>query len=465
MSNVSYQITDQQYANEHQKEFMEDFYSPFLGFAGGWRSSKTYSGVWKLLYLHSVVNAWKDDGQPTFIASLIVEPSLKLLKTTAVEYLQTIGEKMNLTIEYAGPIKGYCEIKELSSKKHKSLIYLRSAASPHEIRAFEVGAALCDEAACYRWDVDNPKNDAITQTISRVAAVGARFKQCLFTSTNEGSATKFFYMFYTHQPGHRLITAKTTENIYLDQDYIENQLKSLAPELHEQYLFGGVVNRALTLAYPGWDARWNIKDEAKFDFNLPLCLCMDFGIARGTYIALAQWDEKNDQITIHEEIQAARMDTQKAMLFLRQFLSTSALKFPEIQVFGDRSGKDPDDAQSVSSYQIVSQYLNQMNVKWKLRVPDNAPGVRERVNAMNLALCDISGKRHLTVTSRCKKFIRDMEQVKWSDKPKEPLGKGADKSLTHASDAVCYFVQQVRPVQTAKPLIRTPSKFSVTVSK
>jgi hypothetical protein len=101
----------------------------------------------------------------------------------------------------------------------------------------------------------------------------------------------------------------------------------------------------------------------------------------------------------------------------------------------------------------------------RLKVPEDNPLVRDRVNAVNRALLDETGAQWVEVDPACPELIADLEQV-ISD------GRGGIKKTfnrrdpyfrrTHASDALGYWISFEEPVRSGglgaaaapRPLLR-----------
>jgi hypothetical protein len=57
-----------------QADFINDWTHAIVGVEGGWYSGKTWAGARKLTQLH-IINAFGNDGQPTYIPSFCVAPT------------------------------------------------------------------------------------------------------------------------------------------------------------------------------------------------------------------------------------------------------------------------------------------------------------------------------------------------------------------------------------------------------
>jgi hypothetical protein len=69
------------------------------------------------------------------------------------------------------------------------------------------------------------------------------------------------------------------------------------------------------------------------------------------------------------------------------------------------------------------------------------PYVFDRVNNVNRLLSD---KRVIIDPNKCKKLIRDLEQVSWLDGKLNQKGEAAE--LTHISDALGYGLHKLEPI-------------------
>ena len=78
-----------------------------------------------------------------------------------------------------------------------------------------------------------------------------------------------------------------------------------------------------------------------------------------------------------------------------------------------------------------------------LKTNTSNPAIKDRVNAVNALLCNVSGKRRLFVDPKCRELIRDFKQVKWNrDSAGNPTGDldKSDWQRTHTSDALSYCI-------------------------
>jgi hypothetical protein len=78
------------------------------------------------------------------------------------------------------------------------------------------------------------------------------------------------------------------------------------------------------------------------------------------------------------------------------------------------------------------------------------PPVRDRIIAVNYRLRMGEDKALLMINPVCKYLIRDLERVKWKEGALGVIDK-SDPDLTHASDALGYFIHREYPIAMKPP--------------
>lgn len=115
-----------------------------------------------------------------------------------------------------------------------------------------------------------------------------------------------------------------------------------------------------------------------------------------------------------------------------------------VTIFGDASGARMQTS-GASDYEMLRRTLRQRSAAAiAFRVPAANPPVRERLAAMNAALCNAAGERRVSIDPKCRELIADLEECKLID------GGDLDKrdpKRTHISDALGYLVWQERPIE------------------
>ena len=115
-----------------------------------------------------------------------------------------------------------------------------------------------------------------------------------------------------------------------------------------------------------------------------------------------------------------------------------------LRIYGDAAGTARSTA-GASDYQIIREFFRaETGFQVSYHIKSSNPLVRDRVNAVNALLCNTHQQRRLFVDPRCKRLIRDFEQVVWKADSNRNLLPQLDKAnpqLTHVSDALGYLVE------------------------
>ena len=110
---------------------------------------------------------------------------------------------------------------------------------------------------------------------------------------------------------------------------------------------------------------------------------------------------------------------------------------PNIEVYPDTAGSARSTTSNRSDHHILKDY------GFLIRAKKAHPSHIDRLNALNRKLLDAEGNVTMTIDSKCKYLIKDLEQVQRDKKG------GIDKSnmeLTHSLDACSYAISYKFPV-------------------
>ena len=443
-----------------QSEFAADWKHMYVALEGGWGSGKTYIGARKLLTLH-VQNAFDFLGRATYVPSAVVGPTYRNTLDVDLPEIEKACEEAGLLYEYKAEAK-MLVLPELGTRANKSVIYIRSAERPDLIAGWQVGAAWGDEVARWKEDKHNPRNDPLLQLTGRVRHPRAQYKQLLFTYTNEGDTTRV-YNWMRSGSNKALYRAATKDNPVVASFY-EEQRRQLTPELVTQYLEGGAISLKGGRVYVAFDRASNVDSSVAATPGLPLHLSLDFNIAPGMHAEIGQWFPDKDMFTVVDEIYAPRLDVRGVISrFATWIENNGGWQWPELHIFGDATGQSGWAGTGESCYQILMQGLRQMwqrigkEPKVRLRVPKSNPFVEDRINAVNVALKDLTGAVHYKCSDKCKRLIADFENLKRDENGE--IDK-SERKLSHASDAEGYRVELIRPTRIIRRQ-EAPGRFLV----
>lgn len=450
-----------------QQDFWNDHESMFQFLEGGWGAGKTWIGARKFLDIH-LFNSFDNAGNPTWVPSAMLGPTLTSIMDYQLPAIEDAAAEIGITAVYKqeldrGRLKSVIYFPELSGAGKYNFIIVRTAERPELITGWEVGAAWGDEAA--RWKVDrvNPKNDPYLQLTGRVRHPKARVKRLIFTYTNEGDLTRVYEEAHGDKPGHRAFTARTADNDIVKEFY-EMQRMLLSKDLADQYLEGGVVRMKGAMIYPEFNKDIHVKPAGtiQLDKNKPLALMMDFNIAPGNHFYIGQIDKTekiyNRSFKIKQEIYAPRMNVLTGMdRFIETVGSGETFDFPELHVYGDATGENEWAGTSESHYQLVRMKLDKAGIPYRVILKGKNPPIADREAAVNSALMDLENRPHIEIDETCTHLIDDFSKMARGKDGR--FDKDANPDLGHGSDAVGYCIDIERPCRVE--IDRDPMKFNV----
>lgn len=422
-----------------QTQFFSNWVSRYVFLEGGWAGGKTFSGAHKLLALH-LHNSAGINGKPTGVWSAIVAPTYANAKDFCIPEFLSACEKANLPVVWRGGDK------EFVFPDHPvGRVMVRTADKPSLITGWQVGAFWGDEVARWKEDEHNPKNDPLTQILGRLRSPLARFRQGVFTYTNEGEGTAAYKMAHSGRADVALYRAATKDNNFVSEFY-DSMLETLTPELQKQYLDGGAINLRGKAVYPYFDDE-SIDPGITLDRNLPLDLAIDFNINPGMHAEIGQHWEDRDVFTVRHELHAPGMSVRGLVDALGRWVNKETdgkgFRWPMLRIFGDASGNARWAGSGESNYDVLEQGLDSLDIPYEFRVPRSNPFVEDRVQAFNVALCDLQNKRSWFVHPDCTRLIEDLRSMKRD--AKGVIDKD-DQALSHASDAEGYRIYKMRPI-------------------
>ena len=105
---------------------------------------------------------------------------------------------------------------------------------------------------------------------------------------------------------------------------------------------------------------------------------------------------------------------------------------------------DPASKQRKTSAGGVTDLAILKNAGYNLRVRNNHPLIRDRINAVNTKLKNANGKRSLFIDQRCKNVIKSIERQIYKEGTTVP---DKDNNYDHMNDALGYMVEYLYPVK------------------
>ena len=385
---------------KHQKAFILSK-AVHTGLVAGFGAGKTEAAIKKTII--------KKLRYPQYPVAYYL-PTYPLIKDIAYPKFSSILNEFNIKFELN---KTDHEFNTIYGK-----IILRSMDKPESIIGYEVAYSLIDETDVVPIDKMRLVYSYIIAR-NRCKLPDNERNQTDIVGTPEGF--KWLYKFFVKEAKRSklLIKAKTTDNPYLPDGYIETLIDNYTSEQILAYIDGEFVNLNSGTVYKQYDRKLNHSNETFLKGEV-LMVGQDFNITNMNSVIHVVREGKPIAIG---EISGA-YDTFEVTRILKERYPTN-----KIAIFPDASGKNRSTS-GVSDLEIFKQAGFVVNGR------SSNPFVRDRVNAMNLNFCDNSGVRNYLVnTDQCPVYTEALEQLGYKNgEPDKTSG------FDHITEAAGYFI-------------------------
>jgi len=411
-----------------QNIFLNGLNTKYRAYVGGFGSGKTFIGCLDLL--------------------IFMSQHPKTVQGYFGPSYPSIRDIFFPTFEEAAELLGFwCDIKEGNKEVHVyrgrlyyGTIICRSMEKPNSIVGFKIARALVDE-------IDTLPKKKAQQAWQKIIArlrlkIDGVENGIGVTTTPEGFL--FVYDTFKKDPtaSYSMVQASTYENSeYLPDDYIDTLIESYPPNLIQAYLKGQFVNLNAGSIYTSFDRVKNHTDET-IQPKEPLYIGMDFNVQNMSGIVHVKRD--GNPCAVDEIIGA--MDTP-------DIIETINDRYPghPINVYPDASG---NSRKTVNASQTDISLLEQAG--YYVHVDASNPRVRDRINAVNGALCNAKGERLYKInTNKCPKTTDNLEQQTYNEAGEPDKTANND----HTNDGLGYFIAFDYPI--IKPVANVNVKFAL----
>ncbi len=402
---------------------------------GGFGSGKTASIPLRWMYLID----WRARNQKTKCRMMIVEPTKEMVRDVLIPTLDDFFDKHGIQHRYHKTYFDYTITWYKGKKEYTFTAMLRSSDTPEALTGKNLTDIIIDEFD--KKHAIEHQREVWKECISRIRA--AEYGTCAIVTTPEGY--KYTYELYNEcqyneKENFLLIKAKTYKNKFLPADYVDNLYRQYSKDLVQQYIEGEFVNLTQGKVYSSFDRDTNcvIKD---YDPSLPIILCVDFNVNPMKWVIVQNYMGRDYAI---DEVIGKNTTTIEMAKEVAKRYGENKLYL----IYGDYFGNARDTRSMTTDYELIRQILKNT----QLIVKPNPPVV-DRVNAVNSRLCNSKGERHLFINiQKCPELIADLEQVVWDEKKRE-IDKKSNSDLTHASDALGYYIEYNYGLK-AKPFVK-----------
>jgi hypothetical protein len=288
-------------------------------------------------------------------------------------------------------------------------IIMRSMDNPQYIVGYEVGYSLIDEIDILPLE---KANEAYDKILGRNRSISN--SNIDIVSTPEGF--NFMYRFFKDKTlNKKLIRAKTTDNPFISQNYIDNLKERYSEKQLSAYLNGNFVNLTSGTVYYEFNREVNYTDKIA---EGRLLIGMDFNITNMSAIVHIKEDNKLYAVDEFTGI----YDTYEMIAAIKE-------RYPNnnITIYPDASGGNRKTT-GMSDINLL------ISAGFSIKKDKKNPFVKDRINEMNKVF---RTQKYFINLKKCPEYAEALEQLTYKNGfPDKTSG------LDHVTDAGGYFIYQ-----------------------
>jgi hypothetical protein len=346
--------------------------------------------------------------------SAIFEPTNVMLRDILIRTMNELLEEWEIPYTFrASPLPEY----QLSFLEGTHTILLRTILTYQRLRGQNLCAVGFDEADTV------PKKDAeqaMNMALARLRS--GNFQQFYATTTPEGHSWAFDTFKKNAKADTKLIKAKTADNPYLPEGFIESLEENYPEQLIKAYLNGDFVNLTMGQVYDRFDRNIHVCNQLPSYDNEILRVGLDFNI-QNTNCVVGVRDR--DKLVIIDEITKMHDTDAMAKELLRRYPNQKILVYP------DASGGNRSTNASATDISILESYgFTNMS-------PRSNPPIKDRVSAVNALLKNGKGEVRLAISPCCRTLIECFELQAYDEKTGEP---DKQNGYDHILDSLGYLI-------------------------
>jgi len=388
----------------HQKTFCDDMEHRKLALVCGFGAGKTVGLVAKATML-AAMNVGH--------VSALFEPTHAMLVDILVRTCNELFDQWQIPFSYrASPQPSFT--LEFAEGTHT--ILLRTMLTYQRLRGQNLCAIGFDEADTV------PKRDAeqaMNMALARLRS--GNIQQFYATTTPEGHGWAFDTFKKNAKTDTRLIQAKTSDNKYLPEGFIQSLIENYPEQLIKAYLNGEFVNLTMGAVYR-FDRNVHVSNQLLNYKNEILRVGIDFNI-QNTNCVIGVRD--GNKLVIIDEITKMHDTDALAKEILRRYPNQKILIYP------DASGSNRSTNSSQTDVAILEGYgFTNMS-------PRSNPPIRDRVSAVNSLLKNGKGEVRLAISPCCRTLIECFELQAYDEKTGEP---DKQNGYDHILDSLGYLI-------------------------
>lgn len=419
-----------------QREFLEiphDYSLDVAVYQGGYGSGKTFAGS-----LLGILLALKFPG----IRGLVGAQTYTLVRDTT---LQTYFEHLDNFGFTEGKDYDWSSSLQKLTFKNGSEILFRHFDEPNKLKSLNLGFVEIEEMSDIPYDTFKMLLGRMRQKVKKS---WKDFTYRIFGHTNPETCRGWVYKTFKENksPNYRLISAPTTQNIYLPKGFCDELKKVYDEQYYNIFVLAqnGEYNNGLVIKDFSDE---NIK-EITYQPEMDLHISCDFNVDPMCWVFAHKTDDK---VFYFDEIAMENTTTAKACdEFYRRYPNHKG----KIIVNGDASGDNRSCISEYTNYVIINKKLLQFGYDVEIQIKAFNPPIKNRIMAFNSKVRSANGEVCLFVDKKCEKLLYNIYNLKYkegSSKIDIPTYQQIKQSkelkfLSHPMDAASYLVDFYWPI-------------------
>ena len=419
-----------------QREFLEiphDYTLDVAVYQGGYGSGKTFSGS-----LLGILLALKFPG----IKGLVGAQTYTLVRDTTLqtyfEHLDNFGFTEGIDYTWSATMQ------TLTFSNHSEILF-RHFDEPNKLKSLNLGFVEIEEMSDIPYDTFKMLLSRMRQKI-KPQWKGFRYR--IFGHTNPETQKGWVYETFIENPppNYRLISAPTTQNIYLPEGYCDELKKLYDEEYYNIFVLAKTGNYSSGLVVKDF-TKENIKNIT-YQPEMDLYISCDFNVDPMCWV-LAHKTE--DKVFYFDEIAMENTTTAKAC-------EEICHRYPnhkgQIIINGDASGDNRSCTSEYTNYVIIKKKFLQYGYDVDIRIKAFNPPIKNRIMAFNAKVKSADGEVCLFVDKKCEKLLYNIYNLSYqegSSRINLPTYQQIKQSkelkfLSHPFDAASYLVDFYWPI-------------------
>lgn len=280
-------------------------------------------------------------------------------------------------------------------------------------------------------EIDTVREEIATKAVQKLQGRmrSGNVRQMFYTTTPEGFGWAYKFFVEEDSDDKRFIKARTLDNIFLPQDFIDDLYAMYPPEQIKAYLEGEFVNLNGNTVYNYFD-RYRHDLEPLYDYNDDILVGLDFNIG-ACCVTVAVEDYDAGELYVIDFF--TEYDTYRVGLELQRRYG----KFRDIIIHPDASGGNRSTNASETDLDILRDQFG-----FIVNAPKANPNIKDRVNSTNNMF--YHDKLFIDV-KKCPELARALEKQAYDDAGK-PEKSDIHPSADDWNDSLGYLCHRRYPV-------------------